>query len=138
MKESLEDFRRLGAKIVVISFVPPDRLAQYLAMRPWPFPVLADPQRHAYRAFGLESAGWARLVRPRVILSYIRLILRGRVPRPAREDVHQLGGDFVLDRHGRIIFEYRSQDPADRPPVSDLLKALPRAGEPDAERTQTG
>ena len=59
--------------------------------------------------------------------AYFSLIFRGRMPRMARDDVHQLGGDFVLDRTGRVVFEYRSRDPADRPSVSELLEALRRA-----------
>jgi peroxiredoxin len=120
-------FQALGAQIIVISFVPPDRLNRYLAARSWPFRFFADPQRAAYRAFGLESATWLQILRPRVLARYFGLIFRGRMPQMAQEDVHQLGGDFVLDRAGRITYEYRSRDPADRPSVSELLDAVRQA-----------
>jgi peroxiredoxin len=122
----LEEFRALGAEIVVISFVQPERLSQYLKAHPWPFRVLADPSRTVYRAFGLGSATWMQILQPRVIARYFGLIFRGRMPHMAHEDVHQLGGDFVLDRTGRVVFEYRSRDPADRPRVSELLEAVRR------------
>ena len=127
MRERLDEFRGLGAEIVVISFVGPERLSQYLKAHPWPFRVLADPSRSAYRAFGLGSATWMQLLRPRVIARYFGLIFRGRMPHVAQEDVHQLGGDFVLDRTGRIVFEHRSRDPADRPSVEELLAAVRQA-----------
>jgi hypothetical protein len=119
-------FQKLGAEVIAVSFVDSVRLGQYLKGRPWPFRVLADPSRAVYRAFGLGSATWRQLLRPRVIAKYFGLIFRGRMPRMAHEDVHQLGGDFVLDPAGRVFFEYRSRDPADRPSVSMLLDQVRR------------
>ena len=124
MQERLSEFEQRGAEVVVISFATPARLDQYLKIRPWPFRVLADPERVAYRAFGLERASWAQLLKPGVILTYLGLILRGRRPKAAHEDVHQLGGDFVLDRPGKLLYAYRSSDPADRPDVSELIAAV--------------
>ena len=129
MQSRLDEFRARRAQIVVVTFVQPGRLAQYLQVRPWPFRVLADPERAAYRAFGLESASWLRILRPQVILKYLALILRGWLPRPAHEDVHQLGGDFVLDTSGRIIYSYRSHDPTDRPSVDELIQAVAKSSE---------
>ena len=126
MQAELDKFRALGSQVLVVSFVDPERLTQYLKAKPWPFRFFADPSRVAYREFGLGIARWSQILRPRVIVKYLSLILRGRMPHMAQEDVHQLGGDFVLDRTGRVIFEYRSSDPADRPSVADLLDAVSR------------
>lgn len=126
MQGRLEEFRSLGAEVVVISFVEPARLQQYLKLRPWPFRVLADPSRIAYQGFGLERAKWYQLLSPRVLAKYLALILRGRMPHRAHEDIFQLGGDFVLDRRGQVVFEYRSIDPTDRPDVSALVEAVRR------------
>jgi hypothetical protein len=98
---------------------------------PLPFPAAADPSRQAYRAFGLERTSWRALLRPGILLGYLGLMLRGwrpRKPYPG-EDVLQLGGDFVLDSEGRLLYAYRSADPTDRPAAADLLRALRTAGE---------
>lgn len=123
MQGRLKEFRSLGAEVLVISFVEPARLQQYLKLRPWRFRVLTDPGRNAYQSFGLGRAKWHQLLRPRVLARYVALILRGRMPHRAQEDIFQLGGDFVLDKKGQVVFEYRSIDPADRPDVSALLEA---------------
>ena len=136
MQERLAEFDSIGARVVAISFVQPERLRQYLSSRSWKVAVLADPERAAYRVFGLERASWWQLLRPRVIASYFRLLFRGRRPQAPQEDVHQLGGDFVFDRAGRVIYEYRSRDPADRPSVVALLEAVRRAASPDNECSQ--
>ena len=36
----------------------------------------------------------------------------------------QLGGDFVLDDQGRVLFSHCCDSPIDRPAVEDILKAL--------------
>jgi hypothetical protein len=64
--------------------------------------------------------------RPRVLGRYLRLILTGWRPHATAvgEDPRQLGGDFVLSADRRVLFAYRSADPADRPPVGDLIRSL--------------
>jgi hypothetical protein len=120
---------RLGGEVLVVSFAQPLRIAAYLQRTPLPFPVVADPSRDAYRAFGLERTSWSAILGLRSILAYLRLVLRGWMPRRANEgeDVLQLGGDFVLDAHGRVIYSHRSAEPTDRPPIADLIHAVASA-----------
>ena len=40
------------------------------------------------------------------------------------DDPHQMGGDFIVDKEGRMILIHPSQTPADRPSVIALLDAL--------------
>ena len=37
--------------------------------------------------------------------------------------IFQLGGDFVLDEGGKVIFSHPSKSPTDRPTVGDVLAA---------------
>ncbi len=129
MRERYEEFRRL-AEVLVISQARPELLAIFLREHPQPFPVAADPQRVSYRAFGLERTSWAAMLRPDVILRYLRLILRGWHLQQVRqgEDILQLGGDFVLDGEGRLLYAYRSAEPTDRPAINALLQAVCQAG----------
>jgi peroxiredoxin len=122
-----EDFRRLGVEVLVVTQARPEMLAVFLGEQPLPFPAIADPERAAYRPFGLERTSWAAIVHPGVILRYLRLVLGGWLPRQTRgdEDVLQLGGDFLLDEEGRLVYAYRSRTPTDRPSVEELLEAVP-------------
>jgi hypothetical protein len=78
------------------------------------------------------------MLRPRVLLGYLRLVWRGWRPRRAREgeDVLQLGGDFVLDGQGRLVFAYRSIEPTDRPSVEMLVQALRGAGQNERSNSE--
>jgi len=71
---------------------------------------------------------------------YLTLVLRSRrLHKPTRgDDLSQLGGGFVIDidASGSLRQAHFSRDPADPPPVSDVLAALdattsePRPGLP--------
>jgi peroxiredoxin len=124
-----EDFVRLGAEVLVVTQARPAVLAASLGELPLPFDAVADPERTAYRAFGLERTSWAAMLRPSVLWRYLRLLLGGWRLRRVRqgEDVLQLGGDFVLDREGRLTHAYRSAGPTDRPAVEELLRAVRQA-----------
>jgi peroxiredoxin len=129
VQQEYEEFRPLGAEVLVISQARPEQLAAFLRGQPLPFLLVADPERATYRAFGLGRTSWATVLRPGVVLRYLRLLFRGWRLRPASpsEDVLQLGGDFVLDGQGRLVYVYRSADPTDRPTIEALLQAVRQA-----------
>ena len=83
-----------------------------------------DLGREAYRAFGLGSAGWAGLLTPWIEARDACLMLRTYRPSASSADVHQLGGDFVLDATRRVVHTHHSSDAADRPPATALVSAV--------------
>jgi AhpC/TSA antioxidant enzyme len=121
-----EEFRRLGAGVLVITQARPELLALFLQDNPLPFPISFNPSRQAYQAFGLGRTTWTGMLQPRVVLRFLKLLFRGWLPsRPTgEEDVLQLGGDFILDGQGRLVYAYRSSEPTDRPPVDELLQVI--------------
>ena len=109
--------------MLVVTLSRPEVLTEYLKQNPWPFEVVGDPDLRGYRAFGLQRASWWTYLRGGVLAGYLRLIFRGWKPRQPYEgeDVHQLGGDFIVDGQRRLIYAYPSREPTDRPKVEDLL-----------------
>jgi hypothetical protein len=124
-----DEFAARACSVLVVTQAKPEVLALYLSRSQWAVPIVCDPDRAAYTAFGLERTGWLTFFKPRVLWGYVRGMFKGyRVKKPyAGEDVLQLGGDFILTRERRLAFAYPSADPTDRPPVADLLAALPSA-----------
>ena len=115
--------------MVVVAFAPRESLAGYQhRQRLEQVLVLSDPDRRTYDAFGLGRGSLLRVwLDPRVWARYLQLILRGRrlggSPVP-REDTLQLGGDALIDSHGRIAWIYRSRGPEDRPTVAEIQSQL--------------
>ena len=108
----------------MVSFEPKARLAQLARQMRLPFLLLSDPERDVYRAYGLVRGSWLQVFGLRTFWSYLNLLRRGRRYHFQRSDLRQLGGDFVIDSQGKVLYEYRSQQPEDRPDVKDLLKVL--------------
>src|SRR5207244_2352252 len=133
VQDRLDEIRAAGGELVTVSQGRPEVVAAQLRRSPRPFPVLSDPDRAAYQAFGLERGGWRMFFKPRALARYLGLMARGWRPRlpVGGEDVRQLGGDFVLDRDRRLVFAHRSADPADRPAagvIVEHVRAASRGG----------
>jgi len=124
LREHQEELGRLGAVVLGVSFEEPSVIAGFAERESLPYPILSDPARRAYRAFGLVRGKNGQLWSLNALRTYARGLLAGRLPRMPRADIAQLGGDFVLDGHGRVVYEYRSEESADRPAIESLLDAV--------------
>lgn len=115
--------------IVIITFASSAKAAR--ALQPWLpfFEVWVDPEREAYRAWGLGSR-WLGLLNPGTVRLYARLLLHGRRWRPHQWDVTQLGGDAVLDANGVVRLWHAERTPDDRPPIEALIQAVNPQGRP--------
>lgn len=115
----------LGAAVLAVVHDEPERVhGSLLAGLDVPFPVLVDRERAAYRAWGLGRASFARIwLDPRVWARYARGALETGRPGRLGVDTLQLGGDFVVDPAGRVVYS-RPQVTDDRPPVGVLLETL--------------
>ena len=115
-----------GCSVLVVCQARPEVLSVYLSRQPRGVPIVCDPERAAYRAFGLQRVSWLSFFRPNVLAGYVGKMLRGhrvRKPYPG-EDVLQLGGDFVLNRRREVVFAFTSNDPTARPSVADILRSI--------------
>ena len=128
MSRRLADFGLVN--VVVITFTEAERLAAYEQRQQLSFPVLRDPNRDAYRAYGLQRASLVRVWGWRAIRRYVEIFradgLAG-LHRPV-EDTRQLGGNFVIDRAGTLTFAFWGEGPDDRPSVDALVDAARNAG----------
>jgi hypothetical protein len=121
-----DELAAAGCSVLVVTQARPEFVSRYQTKSNWHVPIVADPGRAAYKAFGLERTGLLTFFRPGVVLGYLLGMLRGYAPKmPYKgEDVMQLGGDFVIDRSRRVIFAYPSATPTDRPRVRAIRAAL--------------
>ncbi len=120
-----EELEQLNTRVLVISFSDEYWARGWLEETQSPFPLLLDPERSVYRAYGLERSvlrSWS----PKVLWYYLRKKLAGEQLHDIQGDPHQLGGDFIVGANGIIRLIYLSRDPTDRPSVEMLLETLQR------------
>jgi peroxiredoxin len=114
-----------GAALLAVSFEPPDIVAGFeRELHGELFRLCSDPERRAYGAFGLPRVPTRQLLGWRTLRAYARAALVGRWAWGLGSDVHQMGGDFVLDAAGVLRFAHVSREPGDRPAAAMVLAAL--------------
>ena len=125
MQSVKAQFEERGVEIVVVSFAKPERLVYYQQVHQWPFTLLADPDRNAYKYLGLGRLPWYRVFSFSTIRMYLKLLREGRtIQSYGKDDYYQAGGDFLINYDGKVLFAHRSHDPADRPSGAKLLEAI--------------
>ncbi len=88
-----------------------------------PFPVFADPERQAYRAFGLGIARPSDLVKPGLLVAAARTVASGTIPGRTMGDRRQLPGTFLIDRHGIVRWAKPATHAADLATTGEILAA---------------
>ncbi len=128
MRDRIDEFGS-EATVALVTFTDAESLAEYQSRHSLGFVALRDPDRHGYRAFGLGRGSVARVWGLRAAKRYLELIRRdgiGGVRRPT-EDPRQLGGDFVIDGEGRLVWGFWGDGPDHRPAIGDLIAAVRNA-----------
>ena len=118
-----DELAALNAEVLLISFSSAAQARRWWGETGVDFPLLLDPDRVVYRAYGLRSSLW-RVWQPKVWLHYAHMMRRGWHWRGIQDDPHQLGADFIVDANGVLRFAHWSEDPTDRPDVDVLLSML--------------
>jgi peroxiredoxin len=122
VRDHLEQFG--DARIAIVTFAQPERLAAYRKHLGLTFTVVADVDRVLYRLLGAERGNNRQVWSLGTIRMYARLLRRGRRLRRATEDIHQLGADAVVGRDGTLRYLSLPSTPDRRPPIEELIAAL--------------
>lgn len=119
-----DELKALDVQVAVVTFANQERAELYVKETSLSWPLLLDEDRNLYQAYGMESAGWGRLAGPASMWTYLKLVAKGRKIKSPTEDVHQLGGDILIDPEGIVRLHHTSDNPADRPEVETLLEIV--------------
>lgn len=117
-----------GLRLAIISHASVEATRKFYEKRAPDITCLADPDRDAYRAYGLyRGTFWQTLISPRIWISNRRLArikgYKAELP-PQGQDAYQMSGTFIIGPDGRIRLPYYYEDIADHPPVELILHGL--------------
>jgi len=101
--------------VIVITFESLDSAAFAVAKTATEFSYFVDKERTLYKHYGLLKAGFLDLWGPRSWLVYLRLVLKGRKMLKTKSDIHQRGGDVLIDPQGVVRYHHIGTGPGDRP-----------------------
>jgi len=117
-----------GLSLAVVTQGKPEETKAFCDERIPGVTCLSDPERKAYRAYGLGRGKLRQTVLSwRVMRSNSRLAKsKGWKPElpPEGQDSFQMSGLFIIGPDGRIRLPYYYEDIADHPPVELLLEGV--------------
>lgn len=119
----MDQLQNAGLAVVAIGQGTPEEAAWFRQQFRLPFPVFADPERQAYRAFGLGAARLTDVTKPSLLIAAARTVASGIVPGRTMGDRRQLPGTFIIDREGILRWARPARHAADLATTDDILAA---------------
>ena len=133
LQPALPRITEAGATMVAVCQADPVRAAAVAERRGYTFPLLCDPERKGYLAYGLPDGVPATITQDfpwkpgdRETAEQWTASRRG-TERALVDHAWQLPGEFVIARGGRLELTHRAQFCEDFPPTVVLLAAIASA-----------
>ena len=117
-------FRDASADLVVVGQGTAEQSAEFVGKLGLPYPVLADPDRVAYAAYGLVEGGAKEFLNAATARAYLRSFVSGAGGGRPVGNPRELGGAFVVDRQGTIRLAHAARYAGDHAPSAELLAAV--------------
>jgi peroxiredoxin len=134
LRDELDAFSESGAMVLAVCQAEPERAAEVATRRGYRFPLLCDPERMAYRAYGLLEGQPSQILhdfpwRPNDMETAQTMFCEPRrgTERAVVDSPWQLPGEFVVATDGLIQLGHRYQYCEDFPPKTVLLGAIAAA-----------
>ena len=124
LRQEEQALEALAIQVVVVTFQGGAVVRAYAEETNLRWPILVDQSRLLYRAYGMERGSVWAVWGPASWGSYVKLLLKGRQLRRPSGDVHQLGGDVLIDPEGVVRLCHVSRIPADRPTLSSIVEIV--------------
>ena len=119
--ERLPEIESLGVSVVLVGNGPPAALAAFartMNLQRRRITAVTDPSLASYRAAGLVRP---RMHGIRAVIETLQALGAGYRKRRREGDGLQLGGAFLVDDAGRIVYRHRSESPGDLADPNDIV-----------------
>lgn len=86
--------------------------------------IYVDSERHLYKMFNLEES-ISKVWHTSTMVYYAEQMAAERTLHQVvqGDNIHQMGGDFLVNKDCELRYAYRSQTPPDRPSPEQLIEA---------------
>jgi peroxiredoxin len=123
--QAKDDIAKADVGVILVAFSDPELLMSKM-MRDLdvPFLLLLDRGRETYLRWGLGPFHWKALLAPGLYSGLFKVIFKRHALMAPTLDPIQMGGDFVVDRAGTLVFVNRMRSLHDRAHVQDMLAAV--------------
>jgi hypothetical protein len=119
-----EQIEAHGVRLVLIGQATPRHAAHYQRRFAPELEILADEKRESYKAMGFPRAGATQLIGPKSLAKGLARGASGVGVGRVIGDVQQLGGTFIVDQDGQVLWSHVMKDASDNPGLDELQEAL--------------
>lgn len=124
MRQKITQFEQTGSRVVLVGMGTPEESAAFIKNAGVSFPMISDPKRQLYQAFGLKMAAVLELLSPALTFKALATMARGHSVGLPIGDIRQLPGVFIINTDGQIVYSHVASDAADHPDPEKILTAL--------------
>jgi hypothetical protein len=118
------NIKAVGAEVLLVTFFPPSRARNWARRYELPYLLASDESRQVYFDYVLREASTMELLGPPNWLPGLRATMRLRTTPQHTKHVAQLGGYFIVDDTGKLLYAHRSENPSDHPSPKELVRIL--------------
>lgn len=107
----------LGLDIVVVFKSEQEDVLRFIARRPRPFRMVADPEGNAHAVFAVNTSMWGKL---KAMMFRMPAMMRGMgmVGMRGMATGNLMPADFLIDEQGTIVETYYGEDAGDHIPMA--------------------
>ena len=117
-------FQEKGLSMLVFLESPRESILKHVGKQGIPFPIIADPKRHIYRLYGVESS-WVGYARGMLRFSSIfKAFRKGFLPGKMEGEKALLPADFLIGQDLTIQKAYYGKDIGDHLPTEEIERFL--------------
>ncbi len=108
----------------MVTFEAKSSVSEYSKQIEMTWPILIDESRQLYKEYQMNRAGLWDLWGVPSWWGYLKQLFQGKLPQIPSADIHQRGGDVLIDPLGKIRLHHVGQGPADRPSIALILETV--------------
>lgn len=118
-------FAALGLDVIAVFTSTEEEVRRFVAPKPRPFVVIADPSSRAHEAYGIERSFWRKW---KGVFTRVPTLLKGLsiVGLAGLNTTNWMPADFLIDENGHIAEAYYGSDAGDRIPFERIELFLAR------------
>ncbi len=111
-------------EVLVITFEEEEHALNYQKEVQIGWPIVVDRPKKLYDYYGMAEAGFWDIWGFSTWKAYFREILLGNMPKRSGGDIHQRGGDVLIDPEGKVRLHHIGKGPGDRPVIESILEIV--------------
>ena len=123
MAGHLGDFEKKQSDLIIIGSGSCSDIPEFRKITGYEGKILTDPSRATFAYLGLTS-GVGGLLGLKTLSRGFSALRQGIKPGSLQGSALQLGGAVIIDKNGSVLYQFRSREAGEDPPVEEMLAAI--------------